>query len=129
MGTYGNGTYHGIAHTHYRYVGPGLGSNATSANGNSLIAQAFMIPVGNSASNTAYTSNYIPISKGMPWCQYTTSLLANDFAIYGHYANNTMTFEDRFIVTSGVEEWEILAVTNNSTLNLGASPTFLARVV
>ncbi len=127
--TYGDGSYHNISHIHYRYSGSGIGSGNYNNNGGASFTQSFVIPVGSTAANPAYTSNYVPISKGMPWCQYTSTLLADDFAVYAHYANNTMAFEDRFVVTAGVEEWEILAVTNNGTLNLGASPTFLARVV
>jgi hypothetical protein len=46
-----------------------------------------------------------------------------------HYADNSITFQDRFIVDPGVEEWEVLAWENNSTVVNGASAIFLARVV
>jgi hypothetical protein len=89
-----------------------------------------IVPNGFSAANPAYSSNFSPVFTQMPFSAYiSTPHLASDFGIAFHYANNTMVRGDKLIVTASVEEWEILAVNNNSTVTSGASPMFLARVV
>lgn len=101
--------------------------NYGSGRGSSL--GAIYLPVGKTLANPAFTSDYVPICTGLPWSPFTPTPLASDFAVYMHYANNTIQIGDRFIVTPGAEEWEVVAASNNGYVNDGASSTFLARVV
>lgn len=88
------------------------------------------LPIGTTAVNPAYTSNYSPIFTGLPYNFYiASSPMPSDFGVYFHFANNTMARGDKIIVSAGSEEWEILSVANNATQTTGASACFLARVV
>lgn len=129
---WGSDKFHLCGFAPYSYVG--LGSENNSPDGNTTYTKnnpysGFVLPVGKSSVNPAYTSDYIPICTGLSWCQYASEALSSDFAVYMHYANNNIAFQDKFIVSAGVQEWEILDFANNSVVNDGASPMFLARVV
>jgi hypothetical protein len=125
----GLGTFHSLLKGTYAYWGTGKTPN--SAGGNLTLGAngLTIIPVGSAAANPAYAQDFVPICSQLPWTSFSSTPLATDFGVYMHYANNTMNFEDRFVVDPGVEEWEILACSNNPTVTTGASPTFLARVV
>jgi hypothetical protein len=127
----GSGLFHGLYKGMYNYVGSckvsGQGSNNLNfglSNGSATI-----LPIASSTVNPAYTQDYIPICSELPWTSFSSTPLATDFGVYMHYANNTLNFEDRFVVDPGVEEWEILTCANNATVTTCPSPTFLARVV
>jgi hypothetical protein len=129
--------FHNMAHTSRSYVG--LGSSPTdtyfnnfpsSAYGNSSFGNSCSIlPVGKNAANPAFTTDYIPICTDLEWCPWTPTRLASDFGVYMHYADNTTGYGNRFIVSSGINEWEVIGVANNAYVNTGASATFLARVI
>ena len=111
-------------------AGNNISSNATSISGGIGATASLFVPMGNSTANPAYSANFSPVFTGFPFSHYiSTPNSAADFGIAFHYANNTMVRGDKLIVTASVEEWEILAVTNNATVTDGASPMFLARVV
>lgn len=117
----------GVTCAGYSVVGRGSGTDNRYIAGN--YANIYL-PVGVSAANPAYTSNYSPIFTGLPYNFYiASSPMPNDFGVYFHYANNTMARGDKIIVSAGSEEWEILSVANNGTQTTGASACFLARVV
>lgn len=125
---YGNDTFNGLRTPSYTYYGCGKVDNAGTGNF-APAGSKIVIPVGSPGANPAYSQNYVPICSDLPWTPFSSSPLATDFGVYMHYANNTLNFEDRFVVDPGVEEWEILYCANNPTVTTGASPTFLARVV
>jgi hypothetical protein len=130
--TFSNSRYHGCEHPSHTYVGLGCQINVTTSNTSGLtnqITSAVVIPVGRNVTNPAYTNDFIPICTELPWSPYSSDPLASDFGIYMHYSDNIITFQDRFVVDPGVEEWEVLAWANNATVVNGASATFLARVV
>lgn len=126
--TNGSGIFHGMYKTMYGYLGtgkvPNYGTNNFNYGGNGTI-----LPIASAAVNPAYAQDYVPICSELPWCSFSAAPLATDFGVYMHYANNTLNFEDRFVVDPGVEEWEILTYGNNPTVTTAASPTFIARVV
>lgn len=94
------------------------------------VSPYIILPTGESDANPAYTSDSNPVYTGMPVSPYMTNyVLPSDFGIIPHYATNTMAVLDKFVVTAGVEEWEILARANNATAGTGASIAFAARVV
>lgn len=130
--TFSQGRFHAVGISTQCYGGIGYGSNTTTNNFGVIrgdVRAATALPVGRSAVNPAYTADYLPICTGLPYSGYTSTPLASDFGIYMHFADNTMAFQDKFIVTTGVEEWEILNTVNNSVLTEYASPNFLARTV
>lgn len=92
-------------------------------------ASCSILPVGRNAANPAYTTDYIPICSDLEWSPFTPTRLANDFGVYMHYADNAIDYGDRFVVQSGINEWEVVAIANNNYVNVGASAAFLARVV
>jgi hypothetical protein len=123
----------------YSVVGRANGSTASNLGGgvfggmnNGVSGEGFtlVLPSAASSVNTAYTSNYNPVVTGLPYSFYmTNSAMPADFAVAPHYLNNTLAPEDTFVVTAGVEEYEVLACGNNSTANTTASMAFLARIV
>lgn len=128
------------------YVALGRESNATDSNcgwngsffpygialrsNQNIGATAIPLPVASSTGNPAYASNYNPVCTGMPYSLWlNNSPLPNDFGMIPHYANNTMQAFDTFIVSPGVEEWEILTVSNSTVISTGVSFAFAARIV
>lgn len=120
------------------YVAPGNVSNDYNLNfyGNMRadsttgIGNGIILPTGFTGTNPAYATNSNPVFHSMQYTPYSTTTLNSDFGITFHYATNVFGFQDKFIVTAGVEEWETLAFFN-STIGNGtvASSAFLARVV
>lgn len=89
-----------------------------------------ILPTGETDANPAYTTDSNPVYTGMPVSPYMNNyILPSDFGIIPHYATNTMSVLDKFVVTAGVEEWEILSCVNNATAGTGASLAFAARIV
>ena len=87
------------------------------------------LPVGFSATNPAYTSNSNPIFHSLTWNPYITESLPADFGLTFHYATNSFSQGDTFVVSAGTEEWEVLDFSANASAVTGASPLFLARMV
>jgi len=121
------GRLHNIGHRAYTYQGLGSASNDTLLNYGGL--EGIALPVGKNSANPAFLTDYVPICTDLPWAIWTPTRLANDFAVYMHYASNTIAYQDKFIVQAGINEWETLSFANNVVINDGASATFLARVV
>ena len=109
------------------YVAVGHVSNST--NNYAVSGPYIYLPVGFSESNPAYPADSSPVFHSMPATPYTTASLPSDFGITFHYATNSISTEDTFVVSAGVEEWEVLAFSANSTVVNGASPLFLARMI
>jgi hypothetical protein len=110
----------------YRAVGH-LSSNA--GNFDFPFAPYIFLPVGFSATNPAYTSNSNPVFHSLTWNPYITETLPADFGLTFHYATNTFSQGDTFVVSAGTEEWEVLDFAANASAVTGASPLFLARMV
>jgi hypothetical protein len=127
------GAHHNLNHWNYRYVGVGRQENNSGNNLAGLLGSTgyggVMLPVGYSAANPGYTIDYTPICNQVPWSPFSPTPLASDFGVYMHYAHNTMTHQDRFVVAAGTEEWEILGFNLNTVVDFGATPCFLARIV
>jgi hypothetical protein len=136
-----NRAFNTLNHNIYSYFGCGSVSSNPSSNisgsffriantdGNSYLSSAFPLPVGKNSANPAFLTDYIPICTDLPWSPWTPTRLADDFAVYMHYASNTIAYGNKFIVQAGINEWETLSFANNAVINDGASATFLARVV
>lgn len=135
-GSVNNGNGYGIFHTlnFFTHCYAGLGNQSDSGGSNySNVGSGYnactLLPIGRSNANPAFTSDYVPICSGVPWSAFTPTPLASDLGVYMHYADNNISLLDTFVVSAGVEEWEALSYENNSFVNDGASPLFLARVV
>jgi hypothetical protein len=123
----------GLNNTHLYF---GVGSQSSASYGMNIpggtqgqYGAGVALPVGRSTANPAFIVDYIPICSEVPWSPFTTALLADDFGVYMHYADNTMSYGDKVIVQSILNEWEIISAANNAAVLDGASASFLARVV
>jgi hypothetical protein len=119
------------------YSAAGNGSNSMSSNGGAMFASTFfdcnpgatILPCNFSGTNPAFVSNSNPVFHSLPFMPYITSSLPSDFGLTFHYATNTFSPGDTFVVSAGVEEWEVLDFATNASAVVGASPLFLARMV
>lgn len=113
-----------------RLSGGGFSNAPNSLGGGLTNTFALLLPNALSSNNPAYAANYNPVVTGIPYSFYMqNSQLPSDIGIIQTYANNTMAVGDTFVVTAGVEEWEILAFRNNSFANTSASVALAARVI
>lgn len=98
--------------------------------GSQPLMNSIPLPIGFSGTNPAYATNSNPVFHSMPFTPYSTTALNSDFGITFHYATNVFGFQDKFVVTSGSEEWETLAFAN-ATVGNGTTPSvaFLARII
>ena len=108
-----------------------LGFSATNTTGSVTERSigAIVLPCGFSGTNPAFTTNSNPVFSSMPFQPYTTNALPSDLGLTFHFATNTFSLGDTFVVSSGVEEWEVLDFAANNSAVTGASPLFLARTV
>jgi hypothetical protein len=90
---------------------------------------AIILPNNFSGTNPAFTSNSNPIFHSLTWNPYITESLPADFGLTFHYATNSFSQGDTFVVSAGTEEWEVLDFAANASAVTGASPLFLARMV
>jgi hypothetical protein len=107
------------------YLGAG-NSTAISSNAVSSSTSAFYtLPIrGLGRGTLAY---YNPVCLGVPYnLDLATLTLPGDFGMYSDLANNAIRPDDTLIVSSGVEEYTVIAIANN----IGSSSTdaFMAFV-
>jgi hypothetical protein len=137
---------HGGGHTRRTYLGATatngstfsqyynyfVGLNNYSAIGNSLQSGSnnvdnevnIRLPTALANTHTGLASDYTPVFTSIQYSPYAPALPA-DFAMCSYYASTAVAVQDTFIVSAGVEEYEVLVVTNGST----GSILFLARTV
>jgi hypothetical protein len=133
-GSTSNNSFHGIKYNAFSYFGVGSGNDSYGSNfGGGVAGGSFAagipLPIGRNSANPAFVTDYVPICSDLPWSPFTATRLAVDFGVYMHYADNTTSYGDRFIVQSAVNEWEVIQVKNSTVLNDGASASFLARII
>jgi hypothetical protein len=120
-----------------KYLGVGNVNQAATGNapqaGNyddTRYSTPIYLPVGFNSLNPAFTTNSNPVFTGAQYSDYLFDSLPDDFGISLHYANNNMALQDTLVVSSGVEEWELVWFSNNPNGGTeGCSPLFLARIV
>lgn len=106
-----------------------MANNATgSASSASSTSSHIAVPYGFTQANSAFTSEYTPVIFGYSYSPYITEAMPNDFGLQFSYLSTSFSFGNRVVVSSGVEEWEVMDFRNNSTTTSG-SPLLLARVV
>lgn len=107
------------------FTAPG---NASGSNQNTTFTEQLVrLPVGLTNTSTTLAANHTPVYTSPSISPYMAALPA-DFAFIPYYASSSMVVQDKLIVTSGSEEWEMLVVAANT--NTDASRIFFcARVV
>jgi hypothetical protein len=105
------------------------GTNLAGLSGGAGAMEPLILPIGYNNTNPAYGTDVVPVFRSPKYSLYLDDNLPADFGVAAHYANNTMTIRDTLVVSAGVEEWEMVQVSNNSTISTGASPCILARTV
>jgi hypothetical protein len=90
-------------------------------------ASGLVLPVALTNAQSGLVSNHNPIFTGPPTSPYMASM-PSDFGVAGYFDSNSMAVQDKLIVSSGTEEWEMLAVALNAITDAG-KVLFLARVV
>lgn len=89
----------------------------------------FMLPHARQSSNPAFAADKFPVVTGLLFNQLTSAVLPSDIGLVTHYANNGIAVQDKFIVSAGTNEWEVLAVTNSASVNDHPGMAFAARIV
>ena len=113
-----------------RLIGYGaVGHTNNSTDNYNFNTQHIILPIGFSATNPAYPADSNPVFHSLPYTPYLVDPLPSDFGISFHYATNTFAPGETFVVTAGVEEWEVLHFASNTNAITGASPLFLARMI
>ena len=122
-------TSNGIKVASHRYFAFG-NINANPSANRTTLTNGIVVPLAFNNSNPAYTADVVPVFVGVDYFAYTTDSMPSDFGISFYYPNNTLSVQDKLIVVSGSEEWEMLDV-KNSASNSGTyvSTMLVARVV
>ena len=74
------------------------------------------------------TDKYQPMIKGMPYSGYTSHTLPEDFGVVP-IGTNGLSAGDKFVVQSGIEEYEAITVRNNNGSDSYTSGAFVARII
>lgn len=132
-GTTSAASYNFYQENYSGWVFPGAITNSTNYpfnQGSFNSSYGVIVPLGITANNPAYTTNFYPIINNLPYAAWSTSNMGVDFAVFSDYANNTYSLQDTVVVSSGVEEWEVMGFANSTAANAGRpSPLFMARVI
>jgi hypothetical protein len=108
-----------------QFTAPG---NAIGSSTNySSSVNSVWLPIAENNTNTALAADHMPVFTAPTISPYMAAL-PSDFGIVGYYASNTMAVQDTLVVSSGTEEWEMLAVGLNATTD-AARIMFCARTV
>lgn len=125
----GYGTVGNLSNSFSANAEAGFSASSASGGANERNAGVILLPCGFTGTNPAFTTNSNPVFSSMPFQPYTVNALPSDFGLTFHFATNTFSPGDTFVVSSGVEEWEVLDFNANASSVTGASPLFLARTV
>lgn len=101
-----------------------IGNSSQSGNINMNDEENIRLPTALANTHSGLVSDYTPVFTSIQYSPYAPALPA-DFAMCAYYASSAVSFQDTFIVSPGVEEYEILVVDVGST----GSILFLARTV
>lgn len=114
----------------YGAVGNASGSFQNHDFGRNVI----LLPNGFNNVNSAYATDEKPVFQNLILSPYSSLALpvvsgAGQFVVYPVYDNNTLQIGATFVVSAGVEEYEIIQCQNGSVLNDRPSIIFGARTV
>jgi len=105
------------------YSAIGNGNSNSDSNLQSSVSNV-RLPTALTNTHTGLASDYTPVFTSIQYSPYAPVLPA-DFALCSYYASTTVAGQDTFIVTAGVEEYEVLIAANGGA----GSILFLARTV
>lgn len=88
---------------------------------------AIYLPVADNNTNTNLASDHTPVFTSPQISPYMNPL-PSDFAMIPYYVSSAMTTQDTFVVTAGVEEWEMLVLAVVGVVD-AAKLFFCARTV
>jgi hypothetical protein len=108
-----------------RYSGCGA-SNNSAANS---VGTGMSLPAGYNVANPEFATDFNPVYTGIRVAAHNAADLPADFGIFFPRNNNTFSISDTVTVTPGVEEYEVLAFTNNTGVDGQASSLLLARTI
>jgi hypothetical protein len=98
--------------------------------GHSFPDAGFVLPGWTTNANPSAGSNFNPIFTGIRLTSIHAADLPSDFGITMIKNSDIMAIQDNATVTPGVEEYEILAFSNNGTTSgVTSNPAFLARTI
>jgi hypothetical protein len=90
----------------------------------------FALPGWTTAANPSAGSNFNPVFNGIRLTSIHSTDLPTDFGISSIKNSNILAIQDNATVSAGVEEYEILAFSNQGEVNsITSNPVFLARTV
>lgn len=101
-----------------------IGNSSQNADGNIDNEANIRLLTARTNTHTGLASDYTPVFTSIQYSPYAPVLPA-DFAFCAYYTSTAVAVQDTFIVTAGVEEYEVLVVTNGTA----GSILFLARTV
>jgi hypothetical protein len=101
-----------------------IGNSSQNTDGNLDTRESIMLPTALTNTHTGLANNYTPVFTSIQCSPYLPALPA-DFALCSYYASTAVVTQDTFIVSAGVEEYEVLMRAAGST----AVILFLARTV
>ena len=87
-----------------------------------------LVPYGFSATNPEFSEDFTPVLKGCSFSPYLTEPLPLDMGVHFPFTSTAFGFGDRIVVSSGVEEWEVLNFVNTASAD-ASNPLLVARVV
>ena len=103
------------------------GSNSTGDYTSGAISGAVLLPASMSNTNTELAADHVPVFTGPAINPYTANQPA-DIAITAQYSITSASEGDTFIVSAGVEEYEIISKAGTNTSGY-AQVFLLARTV
>jgi len=106
------------------YGGIGDFSQATSSNLNSTV-NAIRLPTALASVHTGLTADYTPVFTSIQCSPYLPPL-PSDFAMCVYYISGAVAIQDTFVVSAGVEEYEVIM---RFAFSSSDSLLFLARTV
>ena len=111
---------HNVSLTNYSAIGNSSQSGSSNVDNEANIR----LPTALTNTHTGLASDYTPVFTSIQYSPYAPVLPA-DFALCSYYASTAVASQDTFIVTAGVEEYEVLSASNGTTGGI----LFLARTV
>lgn len=110
----------------YGYLAHGNASALSISNVNDSVPSV-ILPIAENNTNTALAADHIPMFTSPTISPYMAQL-PSDFGLTTYYISNTVALQDTFVVSSGAEEWEVIAFAGNSGVDAGRI-LFCARTV
>ena len=101
-----------------------IGNNNNSTDPNLEAQYSIMLPTARTNTHTGLASDYTPVFTSIQCSPYLPVLPA-EFAMCAYYASTAVAIQDTFIVSAGVEEYEVLMRNVTSSIAI----LFLARTV